>query len=386
MATLSEYFEAEARDALAQIAAALDADHADTAALHRAVRSLRGTAQMAREEHVFRAAAAFEAVTKALVNGELQWSDALRDTARSSVGELSALVSREGSAETQQARAGMLVDGWRAAGAPLPDAVDRTSRATPQPATSGTDDFVRFAAQEVAGIADTLDRGVQQLASAPMDRDPLKAILRRQRTLLGAARLDELPVVAEILRAVEDLTRVVAKLDVGVKQDWLDVYRIARDGLRSALEPLERGENPPSTNAVSRLRTMRQELLDRFGTGEAVSAAHSEGLVQAQPIDAAPRPAGRDAAAANVDGGVMQLNDEQILEAPAAAPGVPPTASDALHGAGTVVPVEALCYTPQDALRQALALHDVIMRATADDPEAHAAAEELFDLIRYAVG
>src|SRR5690606_18277832 len=100
----------------------------------------------------------------------------------------------------------------------------------PEPADDSTREFREFAAREAAGIADVLDRGIQDLQDDPMDREPLKAILRRQRALLGAARLDEIPVIAEILRAVEDLTRIIAKLDIGVKREWLDIYRVARDG------------------------------------------------------------------------------------------------------------------------------------------------------------
>src|SRR5690606_13460921 len=97
-----------------------------------------------------------------------------------------------------------------------------------------------------------LDRGIQDLHVDPMDRAPLMSILRRQRALLGSARLEEIPVIADILRAVEDLTRVIVKLDVGVKQEWLDIYRVARDALQTTIAPLLRDELPQSSNSVSR--------------------------------------------------------------------------------------------------------------------------------------
>jgi hypothetical protein len=369
MATLSEYFETEVHDALAQIASLLDSELPDTAVLHRAVRALRGTAQLAREEHVFRAASALEAVTKATHAGTVEWGGELRAALQGTVADLHALVRRDGDPDAQRARAAEVEERLRgagiaagAAGSPPTAAFDTTRE---------DDEFIRFAAQEVAGIAEALDRSVRELVDAPMDRDPLKAVLRRQRTLLGAARLDEIPVVAEILRAVEDLTRIVARLDVGVKQDWLDVYRVARDGLRQALEPLQRGEDPPHSNSVSRLRHMRHELVERFGSGEVVSAAHDSGLVQAQPVEEQPQPV-----ALPVEPYAEESDEEAAPDLVAAAAGAP----------GGVVPVESLCYTPEEALRQALALHDVIMRATADDAEARAAADELFDLIRYALG
>src|SRR5690606_36296035 len=94
----------------------------------------------------------------------------------------------------------------------------------PAPAVTGdiTNEFRAFAAREAGGIAETLDRGILDLQEDPMNREPLRTILRRQRALLGSARLDEIPVVAEILRAIEDLTRMIVKLDIGVRREWLD--------------------------------------------------------------------------------------------------------------------------------------------------------------------
>ena len=149
---------------------------------------------------------------------------------------------------------------------------------------------MQFAAHEVAGVVNELEAGLVTLALDARNRDPLKAILRRQRALLGAARLDEIAVVAEALRATEDMTRVIAKLNVPVKEEWLAVFRSARDVLKAAVDPLRRGENPPPNPALSRLRTLRQELLDRYGEGDmlAVTGAPTPAAAAAgQPAAAA---------------------------------------------------------------------------------------------------
>ncbi|CAN5743144.1 hypothetical protein BH23GEM9_BH23GEM9_10960 [soil metagenome] len=454
MVTLSEYFETEAREAIAQIVHAADvevdpdagagdetgeytdAGTVDAGTVYRAARTLRGTAQMAREERVQRVANALETAMKAVTAGDVVWSAAMRNAVRASVADLNALLQRAEPDDLLDERVQASVERWhRIADVPP----ERSENAAQQPAgETGDREFRQFAAREVAGIADALERGIQQLAAAPMDREALKVILRRQRALLGARRLDEIPVVAEILRAVEDLTRVVAKLDVGVKQEWLDVYRVARDGLRAALEALQRDENPASTNAASRLRHMREELLERYGTGEAVSAAHPAGLVQARPLDQPPAPVtlpvpevatARDEAAidnadrdddgildltsedeihvAGDEGETLELGDDEIVHAPGALTAAGPAdpapvrrgyavdsdgpdllgaASSAMQRAAGVVPVEELYLTTEDALRQAMDLREPIMRATKHDPEARAAAEELFDLIRFALG
>jgi chemotaxis protein histidine kinase CheA len=400
MATLSEYFETEARDALAEIDAALGNATPDAATLHRAFRALRGTAQLAREHRVARVAQLMESAAKSLLGGELDWSERLIADLRATTDDLRTLVRPTDDEDEQERRVAVCIERLRTGGTTADAAPAVPAAREPEPAS---DEFLRFAAQEVSGIVEALDRGIQQLSAAPMDRDPLKAVLRRQRSLLGAARLDDIPVVAEILRALEDLTRIVAKLDVGVKQDWLDVYRVGRDGLRSALESLQRNENPPATNSLSRLRTMRDELMERFGAGEAVSAAHTSGLVQVQSVTAPPQPIalpqenGPDAAAIDKpapDEQILELGEEFIIEDEEAhgadddgdVPDLLGAANSAMQRAAGAVPVESLFMTTDDALRQALALEDAIMRAVAHDPAGRAAAGELFDLIRHALG
>ncbi|MEX0907095.1 MAG: hypothetical protein WD054_02100 [Gemmatimonadota bacterium] len=396
MATLTEYFDAHAREVLARLDRGLQRlPQPDAAELQRAARELRGTAQMAREDRVFHTVAAFESVARALAANALSWSEDLADRARATISDLRVMIERgEGDAELD-ARAAAAIARWIDDGGPTGTADD--AQTAPDDG-SALGEFREFAAREVAAIGDALDAGVQQLAASPMDREPLKMILRRQRALLGAARLEEIPVVAEILRAVEDLTRVIAKLDVAVKQEWLDSYRVAREGLKGTIEALQRNEDPPPTHALSRLRHMREELLERYGTGEAVSAAHlTEGLVQATPLDAAPEPRqfpGADAADpepvddSGPDGAAASAETSADAEADAAAgaeaePEIrPESGTEPLD----VVPVEDLCYHGDAALARALELQDRVTRVAAHDPEAREAVDELFDLIRIARG
>jgi chemotaxis protein histidine kinase CheA len=286
MATLTEYFETEARDCLAQLDRDLERPRPDAALLQRIARALRGSAQMAREERVVRVAGMLEAVARGVVGGGMSWSPELAARARQTVADLRVLVDRRQASASLDAVAAGAVARWRELGV---TAAPGPVRRAPEARASGTREFRAFAAREVSAIAEALDRGVQQLSAAPMDREPLKMILRRQRALLGAARLQEIPVIAEILRAIDDLTRVIAKLDVGVKREWLDIYRIAREGLRATVQPLQQDEDPPASHALSRLRHMREELLERYGAGEIVSAAdESAGFTQATPLERAP--------------------------------------------------------------------------------------------------
>src|SRR5215211_3866747 len=94
MATLTEYFETEAHDYLAQLDRDLERPRPDAALLQRIARALRGSAQMAREERVVRVAGMLEAVARGVVDGGMSWSLELAARARQTVADLRVLVDR----------------------------------------------------------------------------------------------------------------------------------------------------------------------------------------------------------------------------------------------------------------------------------------------------
>jgi hypothetical protein len=403
MATLGDYFETEARLALARIERELATPAPDAAALHAAVRSLRGAAQMARVEAVHRGAAILEGATRGLVSGTVAWSADVAERTRATVDDFHALVSlpEPGVAQERLAR---LAARWREAGVNVPAPAAGSTAGSAADRTNGTArEFREFAAREAAAIADVLETSVRQLQANPLDREPLRRILRRQRALLGSARLEQLPDVAEILQAVEDLTSVIAKLNIGTKNDWLDIYRVALEALRATLEPLRAGEHPPPSNALKRLRHMRQELLERYGTGETISAAHEEpGLVQVRSVirspegEAAvppfvPRMAGRserpEPEVIPATDAVLELTDDLVVD-DVAADTAADSGSDPAHaapvpddGADAIV-IDDLGYRGDAAVERARELRDIIAAATPNDPAAVAAADELLDLVR----
>src|SRR5688500_17726271 len=168
MATLTEYFETEARDYLTQLDRDLERPRPDAALLQRVARALRGSAQMAREDRVVRAAGMLEAAARAVADGRMQWSEELAVRARQTVADLRALVERRQSTTALDAVADSAVERWRDAGIQVP--VGGTKRA-PDTRASASREFRSFAAREVSAIAEALDRGMQQLSVAPMDRE-----------------------------------------------------------------------------------------------------------------------------------------------------------------------------------------------------------------------
>lgn len=387
MATLSEFFDTEAKRYLDRLNELVDHTSPDVNEVYRNARGLRGSAQMARHDSAYRTALALETGARAVAQGALSWSDDIAKHVRQSVEDLATIV-RGGDAAHLDSVASGSVNRWGGAGVEMPGGA--TGTAAPAPARDAVQEFRSFAAAEVEGIAEALDKGVQSLSDNPMDREALKTILRRQRALLGAARLDEIPVVAEILRAVEDLTRVIAKLDIGVKREWLDIYRVAREGLKAASEPLRANENPQPSHPLSRLRHMRAELLERYGTGEAVSAASGpeRGLVQAKSMTEAPVDPG--ATLVPRDASTPPAAPESAAPPASSAPIAPSTAPAAAATTSApelpVVDIVSLQYRGSEALRRALELRATVEAIAADDIDARDAVEELFDLIRLAQG
>lgn len=374
MATLREFFVSEAADYLRQLADSvqqLDTGAGDPRELHKQTRGLRGSAQMAREDRVYRAALSLEAAARSVSAGIAGWSEDVSDRIRRTLEDIEALVKGEEAEDVAEGRVKRTSDRWQ-------DMVElpvESVQSSGPPASEASRQFQQFAAHEVAGIVNEMEAGLVTLASDPRNRDPLKAILRRQRALLGAARLDEIAVVAEALRATEDLTRVIAKLNVPVKDEWLSVFRSARDVLKAAVEPLRRGETPGATPALSKLRTLRQELLDRYGEGEAVAIIGGPAGTTAAP----PAPPAAEARVSPIT---------RVFPSPAPAPSArdsaPASAAPAAPAADDdgVVPIETLLYNGPRALERALELQPAFERIAGDDAQAREQVKELFDLIR----
>jgi chemotaxis protein histidine kinase CheA len=366
MATLREFFMTEAADYIAQLSAAvqqLDTGSGDAVELHRHTRGLRGSAQMAREDRVYHAALGLEAAARSVSTGLIKWSEDISTRVRRTLEDIEALVKGGETEDLADSRLKRALERWKETGVEMP-----SDHPAPAPVSEASRQFQQFAAHEVTGIVNEMESGLDALASDPRSRDPLKSILRRQRALLGAARLEEIAVVAEALRATEDMTRVIAKLNVPVKEEWLAVFRSARDVLKAAIEPLQRGEAPPQTPALSKLRTLRQELLDRFGEGEAVAVT------------------GGPTAAATAAGAAATYTPPTSAASPAAtaAPISHSSAPKLMRDDQGVVPIDSLLYDGPRALQRALELQPAFERIAGEDPHAREQVRELFDLLRMA--
>ncbi len=179
----------------------------------RMARVLRGSALMAAQPHIAKAAAGLEAFARSNRDQQRAWDSGTREHIAQSVEEFRYLVRRVREwNEADTARAGRL-------SRDLESLTGRTgsenpfSQAEPQKAELNTG--VRaFVAREGALIASALDRASRTLRSSPGDRDPLYNVIRRMQSLRGLAELSELAPLPDILDGIElavgDLTRLFA--------------------------------------------------------------------------------------------------------------------------------------------------------------------------------
>jgi hypothetical protein len=207
----ADFFALEAGECLDRLATLVNrADAPPGDDFVRAARVLRGSALMASQQPIARAAAGLESVARAVREGRQNWDVAAREQVGQAVEEFRLLVRRVREwGEADSARAARLGHdleslAGRAGGEP---------ERHPQPGELNTG--VRaFVAREGALIASALDRAARSLHVAPADREPLYTVLRRMQSLRGLAELSELAPLPEILDGIElaigDLSRLYA--------------------------------------------------------------------------------------------------------------------------------------------------------------------------------
>jgi hypothetical protein len=218
----------------------------------RTARALRGSALMAAQTQIARAAAGLETLARGHRDHKLSWDASTREQVAQAVEEFRLLVRRVrewGEADTT--RATRLTAGLeRLAGggssdpvAHVPPAAERTELHTGVRA---------FVAREGALIASALDRAARALRTTPEDREPLYNVIRRMQSLRGLAELGDLNPLPEILDGIElavgDLTRLFAPppdVDKVMESAGQALTRIARD-------VAERGRPDPDAEEAKR--------------------------------------------------------------------------------------------------------------------------------------
>lgn len=211
-----EFFVLEAGEYLERLAT-LVAKPGGPAAdeLVRYARALRGSALMASQQPMSKAAAGLEALGRALREGRRQWDPRCTEVAGQAVEELKGLLRQVTQwTPEDEIRAARVTEELQGLAGPPPEPVEQR-RSGDRRAPAGPDAGVRaFVAREAALIAGALDRAVRALEATPADHAPLHMVLRRMQSLRGLATLSDLTPLPEILdgveRAIADLSRLGA--------------------------------------------------------------------------------------------------------------------------------------------------------------------------------
>jgi hypothetical protein len=212
----------------------------------RVARAFRGSALMASQQSMARAAQGLESVGRAVRDGRVAWTEQARGAVVRAVDDCKVLLRRVRSPSAEDAARAEDIGAAleRLAGRPAP-----ASRAMGEGLDAGARAFV---AREAAAIASALDRASRSLAAHPGSRDSLAGVTQAMSALRGVAVLNDLPPLGDVLVGVDGAVRevfatsgevresVAAAFGAGAKtlaraaREVVDLGRPAADGEEAA--------------------------------------------------------------------------------------------------------------------------------------------------------
>src|SRR5947208_13554541 len=239
---MSDFFALEAGEYLERLDGMLaqgDSPSADE--IVRLARALRGSALMANQPAIARAAAGLEVLARAVREGRRAWDPQTQQLALRAVDDLKIFVRRAGSwtdADTAKAEA-LAVELEQVAG--RPSAQIRAVEAL------GLDAGARaFVAREGAAIAGALERAAQALRANPRAHDPLQHVMRALQPLRGLAALTDLPPLPDLLEGIERAIGELSRSGLEPPTNLGELFHVAGSAIaRAAREVAERGRPDP---------------------------------------------------------------------------------------------------------------------------------------------
>src|SRR6266436_4802368 len=239
---MSDFFALEAGEYLERLDGLLaKGDNPGADEIVRLARALRGSALMASQPAIARAAAGLEALARAVREGRRAWDSQTQQLALRAVDDLKIFVRRAGSwtdADTAKAE-GLAHELEQQAG--RPSAQVRAVEAL------GLDAGARaFVAREGAAIAGALERAAQALRANPRAHDPLQHVMRALQPLRGLAALADLPPLPDLLEGIERAIAELSRSGLQPPANVGDLFQIAGSAIaRAAREVAERGRPDP---------------------------------------------------------------------------------------------------------------------------------------------
>src|SRR5258705_2448105 len=239
---LSDFFALEAGEYLDRLDALVQSPGAPPPEeLVRLARALRGSALMASQQPIARAAMGLEALGRGVREGRRPWDIAIKQLATRAVDDLKVFVRRAATwtdADTAKAEA---------LAAQLEQLGGRPSAQVRAGEAMGLDAGARaFVAGEGAAIASALDRAAKALGANPLAHDPLQHVLKAIQPLRGLAALNDLPPLPDLLEGIERAIGELSRASAAPPTMVGELFQAAASSIaHAAREVAERGRPDP---------------------------------------------------------------------------------------------------------------------------------------------
>jgi hypothetical protein len=260
---MSDFFALEAGEYLDRLDALLQQPAPPAAdELVRLARALRGSALMASQQGIARAAMGFEALARGVREGRRPWDAATKQIAIRAVDDLKIFVRKAASwSAPDTAKAEALASQLEQLGG-RPSAQVRAAEAI------GLDAGARaFVAREGAAIASALDRAGRALRANPTAPDPLQQVLKALQPLRGLAALNDLPPLPDLLEGIEQAIGAIGRAGgaqpPGAGDTIAELFQMAATSIaHAAREVAERGRPDPESAEFRKFAGLLVHFMD----------------------------------------------------------------------------------------------------------------------------
>ncbi len=256
---VTDFFALEAGEYLERLDAQLQGQEPPKAdEFVRLARALRGSALMANQPAIARAAAGLEALARGVREGRRAWDVQTKQLAVRAVDDLKIFVRRASSwTEADTAKA-------EALGAQLEQLAGRSGPARVPQAVALDAGARAFVAREGAAIASALDRAAQTLRANPLAHDPLQQVLRALQPLRGLAALTDLPPLPDLLEGIERAIGELSRPGEPSTPNVGELFQAAATAIaRMAREVAERGRPDPESAEFRQFASLLVQVLER---------------------------------------------------------------------------------------------------------------------------
>ncbi len=313
---MEDFFSLEATEYLDKLAGLVAGPAAPSAdEVVRFTRALRGSALMANQGPIARAASGLEHLLRGYRDGRRPWDQELGALTREAVGTLKDLVQRvRGWGLEETARAERLAAQLEsAAGGARPIT-------TPMPALNEVG-IRAFLAREAAAVGSVLDQASRTLTGNPTS-DVAQVILRRMQPLRGLAALSDYPPLPDVLDGVERTVGELARLELRPERAVARLETAATALARAARDIAERGRpdgDAPEFRHFAELLLAPDEGEAPIVPIESLYYAGEDGLVERRSAHHRAMGAGMAAATVVSRGEHLSQSADELAQAGSAA-------------------------------------------------------------------